>query len=55
MVVHPNRKVEIRLNLLPPSWAYVLARLEELRRLKAGEEGGCRNDSSVSPLFDTVS
>ena len=55
MVVHPNRKVEIRLNLLPPSWAYVLARLEELRRLKAGKEGGCRNDSSVSPLFDTVS
>ena len=55
VVVHPNRKVEIRLNLLPPSWAYVLARLEELRRLKAGEEGGCRNDSSVSPLFDTVS
>lgn len=55
MVVHPNRRVEIKLNLLPPSWAYVLARLEELRRLKAAENEGCHNDSSVSPLFDTVS
>ena len=55
MVVHPNRRVEIKLNLLPPSWAYVLARLEELRRLKAAENEGCHNNSSVSPLFDTVS
>lgn len=55
MVVHPNRRVEIKLNLLPPSWAYVLALLEELRRLKAAENEGCHNNSSVSPLFDTVS
>lgn len=52
MVVHPNRRVEIKLNLLPPSWAYVLARLEELRRLKAAENEGCHNNSSVSPLSD---
>lgn len=55
IVVYPNRRVEIRLNLLPPSWAYVLARLEELRRLKEAEKEGCHNNSTVSPLFDTNS
>ena len=53
IVVHPNKRIELKLNLLPPSWAYVLARLEELKLLKEKEERGCHNDSSVSVLFDT--
>lgn len=53
IIVHPNKKVEIRLNLLPPSWAYVLTRLEELKRLKKGAKEGCHNSNYVSALFDT--
>lgn len=52
IVVHPDKKIEMKLNLLPPSWAYVLARLEELKLLKQKNSEGCRNDSSVSVLFN---
>ena len=55
IVVHPDKKIEMKLNLLPPSWAYVLARLEELKLLKEKHSGGCHNDSSVSVLFDNNS
>ena len=50
---YAHKRIELKLNLLPPSWAYVLARLEELKLLKEKEERGCHNDSSVSVLFDT--
>ena len=55
IVVHPDKKIEMKLNLLPPSWAYVLARLEELKLLKQKSSEGCHIDSSVSVLFDNNS
>ena len=55
IIVHPDKKIEMKLNLLPPSWAYVLARLEELKLLKQKSSEGCHIDSSVSVLFDNNS
>lgn len=55
LVVYPDRRIEVKLNLMPPSWAYVLARLEELKKLKTAENERCHNYPSVSALFDSNS
>lgn len=55
IVVHPDKKIEMKHNLLPPSWAYVLARLEELKLLNEKDSEGCHIDSSVSVLFNNNS
>lgn len=52
VVVYEERRVELKLNLMPPSWSYVLVKLEELKRLKMEEKEGCRFDTDVSPNFD---
>ena len=43
--------IEVKLKLMPPSWAYVLARLEELNSNFQNEKVLVRNDFSSGCLF----
>lgn len=43
--------IEVKLKLMPPSWAYVLARLEELNSSFQNEKVLVRNDFSSGCLF----
>ena len=45
MTVHADRRVEIRLNLLPRKWRFVVDSLDDIRRRLA--PGGFHNDPSI--------
>ena len=45
MTVYPDRRVAVRLNLLPRKWQYVLDSLAKIRQKTSGE--GCLYDPSV--------
>ena len=42
IIVYPNRRLEIRLNLLPAKWRFVLESITSLHRKR-----GCHYDPSV--------
>ncbi len=52
MVVYPNCQVEVRLNLLPMKWVFVLERLARLKDKIQGENApetpGCKRDTEIS-------
>ena len=52
MVVYRDAHVELRLNLLPMKWVFVLERLACLKHQMQGEElsktPGCKNDTEIS-------
>ena len=52
MIVYKDCHVELRLNLLPIKWVFVLERLSWLKRQISGENApenpGCKNDTEVS-------
>ena len=52
MIVYKDCHVELRLNLLPMKWVFVLERLSRLKRQISGENTpenpGCKNDTEVS-------
>ena len=52
MVVYKDCHVEVRLNLLPMKWVFVLERLSQLKGEISGENApentGCKNDTEIS-------
>ena len=52
MVVYKDCHVEVRLNLLPMKWVFVLERLSRLKGAIPGENApenpGCKNDTEIS-------
>jgi hypothetical protein len=45
ITVYPDRRLEIRLNLLPQKWRFVLDSIADIRRRSIGK--GCHFDPSV--------
>ena len=45
LIVYPGNRVELRLNLLPHKWTFVLGKLHEIRQ----KSGVCNNDSEIYP------
>ena len=56
MVVHKDCHVEVRLNLLPMKWVFVLERLARLKDQISGENApdtpGCKNDTELSAKLE---
>lgn len=53
MVVHKEGRVEVKLNLLPRKWVFVLERLKELSGKMSSETQVCQFDSDVSGKIET--
>lgn len=54
VVVYEERRVELKLNLMPPSWSYVLVKLEELKRLKMEEKKGVVSTPMYPPISTEI-
>lgn len=52
MVVYPNQRVEVKLNLLPQKWTFVLQKLSDLK--KGTGAGVCNNNPSLPISVSTA-
>ena len=52
MVVYPDQRVEVKLNLLPQKWIFVLQKLSDLK--KDTEQGVCNNNPSLPTSVSTA-